>query len=295
MCSFGIIKLPSLYSVRNASMTGRQKPGICHDYLLEQQKAYSEYKTEQRKKGGKDPLGIGVLIFDEVKIINKLIWNNKTNAFVGIAMEESEYAFIKDVFTPHGQNKPRGAKYVLQFLWRDLTSKYDLIGPYFMSPQSVDHVFLTGCLFETMRALHAYDFRIICLACDGASTNMTVLKHTLGITGTFPIDTEFRLNVSFDNPFETGMKCHWIICRAHQLKNLVFALHSSRPTGAKYFIRNDIHFGWSDIVVMKVRDDQRFKDGQLRFVQGLLQSYIERDSWIRLNVKPAKILQQEQV
>ena len=25
---------------------------------------------------------------------------------------------------------------------------------------------------------------------------------------------------------------------------------------------------------MKVRDDQRFKDGQLRFVQGLLQSYI---------------------
>ena len=129
-----------------------------------------------------------------------------------------------------------------------------------------------------MRALHAYDFIIICLICDGASTNMTVLKHTLGITGAFPIDTEFRLNVSFDNPFETGIKCHWIICPAHQLKNLVSALHSSRPTGAKYFIRNDIHFGWSDIVVMKVRDDQRFKDGQLRFVQGLLQSYIERDS-----------------
>ena len=79
------------------------------------------------------------------------------------------------------------------------------------------------------------------------------------------------------------------------MKNLVSTLHSSRPTSAKYFIRNDIHFGWSDIVAMKVRDDQRFKDGQLRFVQGLLQIYIERDSWTRLNVKPAKILQQEQV
>ena len=51
LCSFGIIKLPSLYSVRNTSMKGRQKPSIRHDYLLEQQMAYSEYKTEQRKKG----------------------------------------------------------------------------------------------------------------------------------------------------------------------------------------------------------------------------------------------------
>ena len=90
LCSFGIIKLSSLYSVRNASMKFLQKPRICHDYLSEQQKAYSEYKTEQRKKCGKDPLGIGVLIFDEVEIINKLIWNSKMHAFVGIAMEESE-------------------------------------------------------------------------------------------------------------------------------------------------------------------------------------------------------------
>ena len=59
-----------------------------------------------------------------------------------------------------------------------------------------------------MRALHAYDFRIICLVCDGESNNMKVLKHTLGITGAFPIDTEFRWNGSFNNPFETEMKCY---------------------------------------------------------------------------------------
>lgn len=46
---------------------------------------------------------------------------------------------------------------------------------------------------------------------------------------------------------------------------------------------------------MKAREDERCQSGQLRFVPGLLASYIERDSWTRLNVKPAKIMQQDQV
>jgi hypothetical protein len=46
---------------------------------------------------------------------------------------------------------------------------------------------------------------------------------------------------------------------------------------------------------MKKREDNRFANGQMRFIRGLLDSYIERDSWTRLNVKPSKIMQQEEV
>lgn len=46
---------------------------------------------------------------------------------------------------------------------------------------------------------------------------------------------------------------------------------------------------------MKVREDERFNAGQVRFVPGLLASYIERDSWTKLNVKPSKIFQQDAV
>ena len=143
-----------------------------------------------------------------------------------------------------------------------------------------------------MRAFHAYGFKISGLVCDGASINLSVIKNTLGISGPFKGDT---FDVSFTNPFDRELKCHWIICPSHQLKNMVSALHSSQNGGTKKFVRNNIHFGWHDIKAIKDRDDERYRNGQIRAVRGLLQTYIDRDSWTRLNVKPSKIMQQEEV
>lgn len=61
------------------------------------------------------------------------------------------------------------------------------------------------------------------------------------------------------------------------------------------FQRNGISFGWEDIEAMKEREDQRVAAGLVRFVPGLLSSYIERDCWTKLNVKPSKIFQQDAV
>ena len=130
--------------------------------------------------------------------------------------------------------------------------------------------------------------------CDGASINLSVIKNTLGITGPFKSDLCNNIDVSFINPFDSSLKCYWIVCPSHQLKNMISALHSSRVGGTKKFIRNGIHFGWHDIRAIKNRDDERFKNRQVRVVRGLLQSYIDRDYWTRLNVKPSKILQQEE-
>ena len=192
--------------------------------------------------------------------------------------------------------EPHGAEYVLQFLLRDLTSKFDLIGPYFMCSKSVDHGFVSGCLFETMRALNAYGFHVSCLVCDGASSNMRLIKSTLGISGSLSSENEdSSLDMSFANPFQEGLRCYWIICLSHKLKNMISALNMSRVNGSRDFVHNDIYFGWSDICDLKARDDERVKNGQIRCVRGLLTSYIERDSWTRLNVKPSKIMQQEEV
>lgn len=276
-------------------MKYRQKPGIRQEYLQRQQAAYDEFKQEKRARGEKEPLGIGVLVFDEVKIIDKLLWNSKSHSFVGLAIDENEYAWLKDIFEVPRAAEPQGAEYVLQFLWRDLTSKYDVIGPFFFSSKSVDSTFITACLLETIRACHAYMFKVLGIVCDGAATNLTVVKNTLGITGSFTTMNDFIPTMSFSNPFDSSMKCHWIICPAHQLKNMVSALHSSRPGGTKNFMRHGVHFGWLDIQSLKAREDDRCRNGQLRFVPGLLQSYVDRDSWTRLNVKPSKIMQQDQV
>ena len=98
LTSFDILQLPSIYSLRNVSGSKkyRSEPGICHEYLEEQQKRYIEFVEEKEKCGDKLPVG-EVLIFDEVKVIDKLLWNSKSHRFVGVAMDEQDFAYISDI------------------------------------------------------------------------------------------------------------------------------------------------------------------------------------------------------
>ena len=51
--------------------------GINEDYLAEKKADYVLFSEECVKKESKAPLGIGVLIFDEVKVIGKVAMNMK--------------------------------------------------------------------------------------------------------------------------------------------------------------------------------------------------------------------------
>lgn len=75
---------------------------------------------------------------------------------------------------------------------------------------------------------------------------------------------------------------------------MVAALYSSRAGGTKAFERHGITFGWASIVRMWERDMEKTDScsgRQLTDLPGMKKTYIQRDSWTRLNVKPAKIMQ----
>ena len=77
-----------------------------------------------------------------------------------------------------------------------------------------------------------------------------------------------------------------------QLKNMVSALYSSKQERTtKNFVCNGVTFGWSTVEEMFEREMQRAQSGSLKRVPGLKESYVYRDIWTRLNVKPAKIMQ----
>eukprot|EP00732_Lithocolla_globosa_P002840 Lithocolla_globosa_v1_NODE_2002_length_2215_cov_2.562037.p2 type:complete len:177 gc:universal NODE_2002_length_2215_cov_2.562037:716-186(-) len=97
---------------------------------------------------------------------------------------------------------------------------------------------------------------------------------------------------SFPNPWEDGLNIHMIICPSHQLKNMVAQLYASRPGGAKVFEMDGVQFGWKSIVDLLVRERQNVKDGLARLVPDLKPHHVFRDAWTRLNVKPAKVMQQ---
>ena len=85
------------------------------------------------------------------------------------------------MFTHHAI--PSGCQktsYAVQFLWRDLTSGFDMIGPYFPVPNSMDSNILQECFILYLTAFSAYGFRVAIVLCDGASSNLTLLKILCG-------------------------------------------------------------------------------------------------------------------
>ena len=73
---------------------------------------------------------------------------------------------------------------------------------------------------------------------------------------------------------------------------MINALFASKDGGARKFKTPEgIQFGWQAIVDMYQRECQRRDDGVARMIPRLREIHIIRDSWTKLNVTPAKIMQ----
>ena len=73
---------------------------------------------------------------------------------------------------------------------------------------------------------------------------------------------------------------------------MINALFSSQDGGTKCFTnKNGTHFGWKVILDMYSRECSRRDNGNARMVPRLREAYVLRDSWTKLNVMPAKIMQ----
>lgn len=67
------------------------------------------------------------------------------------AMSPEELPWLQDVYMSVGEDyDQQETSYILQCLWRDLTSEFDVIGPYFTCANSCDHKFLLECLMRTI-------------------------------------------------------------------------------------------------------------------------------------------------
>lgn len=72
---------------------------------------------------------------------------------------------------------------------------------------------------------------------------------------------------------------------------MISQLYQSWTSATRDFEFQGVHFGWKALEDMYRRELARIKANMLVRVPGLKESHIVRDSWTRLNVKPAKIMQ----
>ena len=69
----------------------------------------------------------------------KLLWSSRDQKFVGHAMSAEEMSTLCDVYrTLSPDFQQRKTTYVLQTLWRDLTSNFEIIGPHYTSEGTMD-------------------------------------------------------------------------------------------------------------------------------------------------------------
>ena len=124
-------------------------------------------------------------------------------------MTSKDQASLHDVYQMlDGSETIQQTSYILQFLWRDLTSSFDIVGPYFTCGGSLASKFILACVLETLRLFQMHGFKTSVLVCDGAASNLTTIKATMGIHGAFG---------SCINPFNPPNKIYWIICPSHQV------------------------------------------------------------------------------
>ncbi|XP_014669634.1 PREDICTED: uncharacterized protein LOC106810714 [Priapulus caudatus] len=298
-----ILQLPSIRSIQRKMQDAFEHSGPSQSNLKAAAIVYRQMQNEAVLQEKPKPMGEGVLILDEVKVIGKIMWNSKNHEMYGLALTHNELTSLHDIYqTLDPQQKVSPAQNILQFLWRDLTSSFDVIGPYYATESALDTRLTTATLLETMRIFEAHGFHVSGVVFDGASTNLATVKLlTTGKRG--PYQQPYDIQPWFTNPYRPQVKVHFVICPSHQLKNMVNALHNSRPQGTRDFMSVQpaehgtrlVPFGWQAVQDMYAREVERRDKNCLRMVPGLQQSFIVRDAWTKLNVKPAKIMQQEHV
>ena len=136
-------------------------------------------------------------------------------------MCSEDISSLHDVYSDIEDNeKCQRTNYVLQFLWRYLTSKFDVIGPFFTCSSSIDTAYLHSVLAKVMLSFHQYGFRIRALVCDGASSNLSLLKLMCGFTPD-RMGTESCTEPWFKSPYD-GNNVFLVICPSHQVNNSVY-------------------------------------------------------------------------
>ena len=225
MKDFNILSLPAKSTLQAYSGAFIHAPGVSTACIVDQVSRYVVFKEECRESGKQEPMGDGALIFDEVKVACQLMWNSRNNRLMGLAMTPKDLASLNDIYTLlKSSDTSKQTSYILQFLWRDLTSEFDIVGPYFTSANSVDGKFVLACVLETVKLFELHNLKTSVLVCDGGSSNVAAIKTSHGCHGPYSVKSceddetdKYSVEPWMLNPFNPPHKIYWLICPSHQV------------------------------------------------------------------------------
>ena len=185
--SFGILQLPCRSTLQAYTGAFLYEPGANSTCIEKQVAEFVLHCQKRVLDGKKESKKDGVLIFDEVKVISRLMWNSRSQTLIGLSMRPEEMASLGDIYQMADNSCAAQTSHILQFLWRDLTSDFDIVGPYFTSDSTINSKFTLSCVMEAIKLFQLHGHSTSLLVCDGASSNLSLIKATHGFSGVYPI------------------------------------------------------------------------------------------------------------
>ena len=157
--SFGILQLPSQSTLQSYTGAFLHEAGAATESIAKQVEMYKASIAQCKKEGKLAPQSDGVLIFDEVKVVSGLMWNSRNQRIIGLAMTERDQASLQDVYQSISPDQHvQQTTHMLQFLWRDLTSAFDIVGPFYSCSESMSAKLVMACVLETIQLFQVCDF-----------------------------------------------------------------------------------------------------------------------------------------
>lgn len=96
--SFQILQQPSRSTLQSYTGAFLHDPGANSSCLDDQVAQYVLFCQKLRGEGKKESKKDGVLIFDEVKVISRLMWNSRNQRIIGLSMSHLEQSSLADIY-----------------------------------------------------------------------------------------------------------------------------------------------------------------------------------------------------
>lgn len=137
-------------------------------------------------------------------------------------MSDEEMRSLCDIFqTLDPDRKTKRAKVILQLIWRDLSSKFDVLGPYYTSETGFVAKFMMATIHEAILKFHWFGFNTSAIVLDGASSNLSLIKlwseRKKGAYGIEPKSNDIHEVKPWFTDHFNGRNVYFIICPSHMV------------------------------------------------------------------------------
>ncbi|CAC5390212.1 unnamed protein product [Mytilus coruscus] len=132
---------------------------------------------------------LGVLVFDEMKIKEGLVWSAETNELLGFT----------DINSSKDGKEENIASNILQFFFKSLFSNFNYPCAY-IAVRNITSFQISSAFWEGVSLLHTFGFNIILSICDGASENRKFITTNAATLPGNPKEKHYCINPYTNGP-----------------------------------------------------------------------------------------------